>query len=188
MVSVDLGAEADLLVDPKRFAAAPFTDIRFSGEGGNRVNLSPARSSVFAIFESGRNLVEGLPADYKEYFVRARRGAPLSAENFNYMLTWSNAVKLEVFDSQDLAYDLAQNIDVLKGFKQLEALSVSAQKQSYKSLQLTTFWDNLPQLKKLSVYAVALDDVEFNEFAAAQAVPSGWTVRVINKTIHYRKQ
>lgn len=187
VINVEHGAEADLLTDPKRFATASFTEIRFSDKKGNRVNISPARSSVFAMLESGGNLVDGLPFDYKEYFVRSRKTSTISPESFSYMLTWTNATKFEVYDNQDIAYDLIKNIDGLKEFKHLETLSDSAQQKSYKKLHLATFWDNLPGMTNLNVYAVALNDDEFKEFVAGQSMPNGWTVQVINRAIHYRK-
>lgn len=149
--------------------------------------MHPPRFAVFALFESGENLVNGLPRGYHDYFVRVRNGATITTANVDYMLTWNNSIVFQVYDNADVANDLTQRIEELKKLENLKKFSLSVQQKSYKQLRLKVFFDNLSKMTYLSVYTAALDENQMKEFVELHPAPEGWKAEIINKSIHYQK-
>lgn len=149
--------------------------------------MNPSRFAVFALLESGENLVNGLPHVYQDYYVHVRNAATITAANVDYMLTWNKSIVFQVYDNENVAYNLTQRIGELKAFQHLTKFSVSVQQKSYKELSLKTFFENLTTLMTLSIYTGALDENQMKEFVEMHPAPEGWKTQTIHKSIQYQK-
>lgn len=179
-ISIVAGAHPNILNLPKFFAnATAYSIIDFVDEEKNAVRLEPKARLVIADLESGKNLLLGLPDNYRIYIVRLSSNATATNEDLDYIVQWINAEMLQISDASNsnVSYGLLQRLDKMQDMKQLKDIMLNIQRDSYKELNIKLFLNRLPTLKSARFYKNYLNKDERIYFMNHLNIPDNWKLR-----------
>lgn len=141
----------------------------------NAMNYSPqSYRSVNGRFVQGESLLAILPRDCMKYEISLGSDVIITTADIDAMLTWSEATRINIADSDNLAYDLSQRIHEMGQKWLIEGLSLTVQRHSYKQLDVVKILKKLLLLGPVYFKAAPdMTDAEMEEFAANQD-PAGF--------------
>lgn len=168
-IYVESTAHAQILLEPKQFWNASFETIHFADNHGNAITISPKSRRVHAALALGENLTLGFPDNYREYHVTYYDNLYATEADIDYMLTWKNSIRIEMFDvNNTIPRMLLERINEMKDMQHLERLAFNINRNQF--LDVRPFLKELPTLQSISFYGASMSDEELEEFIYRQDI------------------
>lgn len=189
-VIIEPGAHPDLMSEAKYFWNATNRLIRFNDVDykSNYIILQPKDQIVIAGFQRGANLTLGLPANFVDYAVDFKWTTMVTADDLNYILTWTNVKNLQIHDECNVAYNLLQRIDHMKAMVNLEQLSLDIHEYAMPQMTLKPFFENFPKLQQATFVFRNVSYFSIRKFLWYHPVPKEFKrIQISNGVVSYRR-
>lgn len=173
-IRIEQSAHPDILSEVKYFLNASNHRIQFveTETRQNEIELNPLVGGILAFFEAGQNLTVNIPNGLKSYYLRLRSSATLTDTDLDYIVTWTKATRLLIFDGDVAALGLYKRVEALRTIEDLRVLYLFLPRIALEHITFEPFFRNLERLQHIEFYfeeSILLGEIE--EFVDQQVIP-----------------